>query len=279
MSANNDAIKNIESAFKGASNEDYTYRISHKNINQLKFPFPQKFGTILFDSNLNCNLHCIYCHNHRDNNTVSEDDFAKFIETQVESVKNFQIGCAMEPLMDKRMTKFALMVSKSKAKPYGYFRLQTNGILLHKHKVEDMKEAGISKITISIDTMDPEVHKVLRGGSDLRKILNNITKFKEEWPESRVQFITTVNSLNINDLGNLCDYAIGNGIASIELRKMFYRPESNVIIEHDKMKGMVLTDAEFDTKTSDLVEKYKGRMEFYVNGTQQLEKHRSKEKV
>jgi MoaA/NifB/PqqE/SkfB family radical SAM enzyme len=181
----------------------------------------------------------------------------------------------MEPTMDKRMTKFALMVANSKAKPKNTFRLQTNGTLLHIHNIDDLRTAEINKITVSIDTIDPEIHKEMRGGSDLNKILKNIKDLKNEWPESKVQFITTVNSRNLSKLDDLCEYALDNQICFMELRKMFYNPESNVIKDHDKMKSIFLSDDEFDKKTMELVEKYKNRMKFYVNDSKQLEKHRS----
>jgi MoaA/NifB/PqqE/SkfB family radical SAM enzyme len=185
----------------------------------------------------------------------------------------------MEPLMDKRMTKFALMVSKSKAKPTDHFRLQTNGILLDKHNVDEMKEAGFTKITISIDTLDPEIHSILRGGSDLNRILNNIKNLKKKWAESNVQFITTVNKLNIDLLSDLCKYAHDNGVKFIELRKMFYHPTSTILKNHDKMKEMLLTDEEFQSKIEKIVNKYKNKLDFYVNGTDQMKMHKSKERT
>lgn len=272
-------MNDLNTTFKEPPVNNFVYRISHKNINQIKFDYPQNFETILFDSNLNCNLHCVYCHNHRDLNTVKEEDFMTFLNSQVSSVKNFQIGCAMEPTMDKRMGKFALMVSKSKAKPKGYFRLQTNGTLLHRHDVNELKEAGIDRITVSIDTIDSNVHKILRGGSDLEQILTNIKDLKNKWPESRVQFITTVCSLNIDKLPDLCKYAEDNGIPNIELRKMFYRPDSNVIKDHNKMKDIFISDEEFYSKTEILVKEFNKKIQFYVNGTKQLEYHRSREKI
>ena len=69
------------------------YRISHKNINTVTFPTPQDFDTIFFDSNLNCNLHCLYCHNPRDLNLVKEADF----ETPDGSGEGNDTGYTMGP--------------------------------------------------------------------------------------------------------------------------------------------------------------------------------------
>jgi hypothetical protein len=60
---------------------------------------------------------------------------------------------------------------------------------------------------------------------------------------------------------------------------MFYRSNSNIIKDHEKMKNILLEDAMFDEKISKLVNKYKNRMKLYVNDSKQLENHRSLEKT
>jgi hypothetical protein len=45
------------------------------------------------------------------------------------------------------------------------------------------------------------------------------------------------------------------------------------------MKNILLEDAVFDEKISKLVNRYKNRMDFYVNDSKQLEIHRSLEKT
>jgi MoaA/NifB/PqqE/SkfB family radical SAM enzyme len=241
------------------------YRVTHQNINKISFTEPQKFNHILFDSNLNCNLHCLYCHNSRDLNTVKEEDFIRFINTQIESTEIFQIGCAMEPTMDKRLTWFAKTVKESKARPTLLFRLQTNGLLLDRHNIDELREAGINRISISMDTVDPETHKNLRGGSDVFKIMKNIEWLRERWPDSNIQLITTVSKLNINGLGDLAKFAVSNKVLKMELRKMFYYPASRVIQNHDKMKEMSLENAVFLEAANKLKEQYKGIIDFHVS--------------
>lgn len=255
------------------------YRVTHRNINELKFPSPLNFDTILFDSNLNCNLHCVYCHNQRDTKLVSEDDFIKFIDTQVESVKNFQIGCTMEPTMDKRMVKFATIVSKSKAKPTGFFRIQTNGMLLHHHNLDGLKEAGISYFTISLDTVDKDIHAELRGGSDINKILTNIKWLRTSWPSLNICLVCTVSSLNIYKLRDLFTFAVDAGINGIELRKMFYYPTSRIITNHDLMSRILLTNEEFLKECDSLVAEFKDKIYIFINDEERIAKQKLEQKT
>ena len=257
--------------------EGVTYRISHKNINKLNFDSPQNFDSILFDSNLNCNLHCVYCHNPRDLEKVNEEDFERFIETCVKSVKLFQIGCAMEPTMDKRMTWFALKVKNSKANPTNTFRLQTNGILLDKHNIDHLREAGINRFTISMDTINSEIHKELRGGSDLSKILKNIEWLKSIWPEACVNFVCTVTTLNLPHLQDLVDFASKNNINYISFRKMFYFPDSKIIKNHDKMKELFLDNNQYLEKINQL--NNNKNVTFFIHDENSLENNRNLVKV
>jgi MoaA/NifB/PqqE/SkfB family radical SAM enzyme len=246
------------------------YRISYLNINKIKFPRPQRFEHIRFDPNYNCNLHCVYCHNPRSKEEVREEDFVEFLETQVESIENFQLGCAMEPTLDKRLTKFALIVGKSRFKPPGMFRLQTNGILLHRHDPQLLKEAGVNFITVSVDSIRPEIHKELRGGSNLDKILRNVQALQDQWPAANVWFITTVNRLNLPGLPDLVSFACDNGIKGIELRHMFYIPDSRIIADHEKMKSLLISEPEFQSACEALQHEYSDRIFLYFNDSRRI---------
>ena len=247
------------------------YQISIKNINTIKFDEPQKFECIQLDTNLTCNLHCLYCHNDRSTKLMSKEDFIKFVEEQVLEVNDFQIGCAMEPTMDKRLVEFAKIVANSKAKPKRAFRLQTNATLLDRHDLKALKEAGITVFTISIDTVNPEVHKELRGGSDLEKILNNIAELRAQWPEVTIRFVTTVNKLNVELLDELLGYASTHKINGVELRRMFYFPDSGVIQDHEKMKAILLDNEYFLSKGIEMKNKYTGNLIVHINDETYLE--------
>jgi MoaA/NifB/PqqE/SkfB family radical SAM enzyme len=249
------------------------FQISHLNINKIKFEEPKIFDQILLDTIYTCNLHCMYCHNERYSEKLKEEDLINFIETQVLSVTDFQIGCAMEPTMDKRLTKFAKIVANSKAKPSGMFRLQTNATLIDRHNVDELIEAGINKFTISLDTVDVDVHKELRGGSDLEKIIKNIKMLRQNYSNVPLHLVTTVNKLNQHLLDDLCSWAIDNNITFIDLRKMFYFSDSKIIKEHEKMKSIVSDNLELDEIVISLRSKYP-QIDIYFNNEEKLKNTR-----
>jgi MoaA/NifB/PqqE/SkfB family radical SAM enzyme len=171
------------------------------------------------------------------------------------------------------------MINTSKARPKKSFRLQTNATLLDKHNLLALKEAGITVFTISIDTIDAEVHKELRGGSDLEKILSNIAMLRLTWPEVQIKFVTTVNKLNVDLLDELLGYAAKHKINGVELRRMFYFPKSNVIQDHEKMKAILLDNEHFLSKALELKSKYTDVLYVYVNDATELEVTRTNVKT
>lgn len=259
--------------------ETTIHRIFYKNINKFKYPSPIDFGMILFDSNLACNLHCVYCHNNRSTEVVNEEDFKSFVNDQVKSIKSFQIGCAMEPTMDKRMNDFIKVVGKSHARPTGMFRIQTNGILLHRHDHTVWEDCGVNTLSVSIDTIDPEVHKVLRGGSDIKKIIKNIEDVRKKCPNLKMWFITTVSSDNINLLSDLIKYGVDIGVSGIELRKMYYLPSSVIIKDHEKMKSLLLTNEKFNESVHALKDTWHKKINFYINYEDTINSHIKKQIV
>ena len=81
---------------------------------------------------------------------IDLDEFRAFVSEKVTGVRLFQFGCVMEPTLDKRLCDFMAAVAASPAAPSHEFRLQTNGILLHRHDVARMLAAGLTLLTISV---------------------------------------------------------------------------------------------------------------------------------
>lgn len=253
-------------------NQEHSYYINYFSIDKVLFNKPQHFKEILLDTNDFCNLQCVYCHNGRSKSKISIEDFNNFLLTQVASVYNFQIGCGMEPTVDNRLLEFVKIISTSHAKPRNSFRLQTNATLIHRHNIEALYDNGINNFTISIDSLDPAIHKEQRDNSDLQQILDNIKLIKVKCKRAPIHFITTVTSKSINSLEDLILYAISSKISLIELRQMFYKPYGKEVIkDHNKMKELIIDSETFKNKTNILKQKYKHKIKIFINNEADLD--------
>jgi len=235
--------------------------LSFGNIEHARRRPPARFSVVRFDPNNDCNVHCVYCHNTRSKAVVDSESFKSFLLQNVISVENFQIGCGMEPTLDRRLGELMLMIAGSPAKPTGAFTLQTNGILLHMHDHRVMREAELTNLSVSVDTADAETLKLLRGGTSLRKVLTNVGSFHEQCPSVEIGFITTVTALNADRTAELVQTGLDLGVTNFTFREMFYDPD-NTIVDHQRMPGLMLKEGHFSRMRQTLLDRFGDRARF-----------------
>jgi len=248
------------------------------NIKKLQIEPPSEYNFLRFDSNNDCNLHCVYCHNHRSDKIIETEEFRFFLEKNIISVENFQVGCIMEPTMDPRMCDLMLFIANSPAKPKKQLILQTNGIILHKHDYGKMKEAGLNELSISIDSADQKIQKELRSGTNLNRVITNIKSLQKICPEVKLTFITTVTSHNIQQMEDLVYLGLDLGAVLFIFREVFHRPESN-IVNHEKVKALLLKESDFIVMKQKLVEKFNKKTTLLFADNQQLNSSEQKIKI
>jgi molybdenum cofactor biosynthesis enzyme MoaA/SAM-dependent methyltransferase len=219
------------------------------------------YVALRFDPNNTCNLHCVYCHNHRSDEVIEQELFDQFLHTKVGTITDFQFGCIMEPTLDKRMADFMLQIARSPARPTRNFILQTNGILLHRHDHEKFREAGLTLLSVSMDAADSTTQKELRNGTSLAKVLRNVKSFIEACPETKPEFITTVTRSNIQKIEDLVALGLDIGISGFTFREIFYYPENDVV-DHTRMPGLLLREGEFKEMTERVLGRFDGKADF-----------------
>jgi cyclic pyranopterin phosphate synthase len=116
-----------------------------------------------------CNLRCVYCmppggitfKAHED--MLSYEDMAFFVEVAVEAGISKVRLTGGEPLVRKGLPDLVRLIRAVAG--VRDISLTTNGILLPRFAAE-LKEAGLDRVNISLDTLDPDRYRELtRGGS------------------------------------------------------------------------------------------------------------------
>ncbi len=119
----------------------------NRNINYLRISVTDR-----------CNLRCTYCMpeegiqllHHRD--ILTFDEICGFTKTAVAGGVNKVRITGGEPLVRKGITTLVGMIAE--IKEIRDLSMTTNGVLL-KHFATDLKKAGLQRINISLDTVDP----------------------------------------------------------------------------------------------------------------------------
>jgi MoaA/NifB/PqqE/SkfB family radical SAM enzyme len=240
------------------------------NFATLQASAPARYGALRFDPNNTCNLQCVYCHNHRSNEVIDTAAFSRFVEEKVIGVEMFQFGCVMEPTLDKRLSDLMLIVSRSPARPTVDLMLQTNGTLLHRHDHGKMVEAGLTRLSVSMDAAEPETQKALRDGTSLTKVTRNVSAFIAACPHTSVEFITTVTTANIDKLESLVALGLDLGVRRFVFRELFYYPDSNVV-DHARMPALLLRVGQFTALEERLRTRFTGGVEMIFVANERLD--------
>ena len=124
-----------------------------------------------------CNLRCVYCMPEEGVEQRSHDEILSFeeIERVVRMSTKFGIRhlrfTGGEPLVRKGMTD--LVRACQQIEGVEDVALTTNGILLPIF-AEELKEAGLSRVNISLDTLDGEVYRTMTRCGNLDEALSGV---------------------------------------------------------------------------------------------------------
>ncbi|MBM3710562.1 MAG: radical SAM protein, partial [Actinobacteria bacterium] len=126
-----------------------------------------------------CNLRCIYCMPadgiklYKQNEVLSYEEVLKAVKILAElGIKKVRLTGG-EPLLRENILR--LIGSLGKIKGIEDISLTTNGILLLKY-AEKLRDLGIKRVNISLDTLDPDKYRKITRGGDLKAVLNSIDR-------------------------------------------------------------------------------------------------------
>lgn len=129
-----------------------------------------------------CNLRCRYCMPEAGIEWMKRDDilsFGEIVEVVKEGVKNGITRVRLtggEPLVRKGIVSLVEMLTHIEG--LEEVSMTTNGTLLAEY-ARELASAGLKRVNISIDTLDPEKYRDLTLGGDINSVHNGIKAAKE----------------------------------------------------------------------------------------------------
>ena len=118
-----------------------------------------------------CNLSCIYCHAEGERSPEAEiplEDIREILRVAAKLGMRSVKFTGGEPLIRDDILEIV------RAVPPGLeSSMTTNGILLARY-ARDLKDAGLSRINVSLDSLDPECYRDITGRNRLSEVLEGI---------------------------------------------------------------------------------------------------------
>ncbi len=151
-----------------------------------------------------CNLKCFYCHKEGENSCNNEIPAERVIEI----IKAFyDLGIKKlkftggEPLLRKDL--FDILCNLPK---FEEVSMTTNGILLEEVAAE-LKECGLDRVNVSLDTLDDDKFLMITGQRGLRKVLSGIEEAcNVDLTPVKINMVVMKN-VNDNEIDNMLTYS------------------------------------------------------------------------
>jgi len=144
--------------------------------------FNRKINYLRISVTDRCNLRCVYCMPEEGVQLLSHQDILSFDEIVEIAKAAVRKGVDKiritggEPLVRKGIVDLVEMIGKIDG--INDYSMTTNAILLDKY-ADDLAKAGLQRVNISLDTLDPVKFKKITRGGELQKVFDGIEAAKE----------------------------------------------------------------------------------------------------
>jgi len=170
-----------------------------------------------------CNLRCTYCMPEEGICQKSHDDILRLEEIE-EIVKTaVKLGfnkfrlTGGEPLVRKGIID--LVKNLAKIAGVKTLAMTTNGLLLNKY-AQELKQAGLSRLNISLDSLQPERYSQISRGGELAQALAGIKAAQEAGFEKTKLNVVMVDGFNDDEKQDFKQFAAANNMKVRFIKKM-----------------------------------------------------------
>ncbi|WP_151899476.1 GTP 3',8-cyclase MoaA [Sulfurimonas sp. NW15] len=155
-----------------------------------------------------CNFRCQYCMPEKPfswvpkENLLSFEELFEFMKVAIdEGVKKIRITGG-EPLLREDLDKFIQMIYDYE--PAIDLAMTTNAFLL-KGTAQRLKDAGLKRINVSIDTLKPEVAQAIAGKDVLKNVLEGVDEALKVGLKVKVNMVPMKN-MNADEIVDVLEY-------------------------------------------------------------------------
>ncbi len=180
---------------------------------ELKDPFGRKIDYLRLSVTDRCDLRCVYCMPQGFDDYEAPDDWLTFDE--IERVVGLfgEMGVSRvrltggEPLVRKGITELTQRLSGLDG--VEDLSLSTNCVSM-KNFAQPLKDAGVSRINVSLDSLNPDKFRQITGGK-LSKVIDGLMAAKEAGFAPIKINAVAMKGINDDELGDMVEFCIEHG--------------------------------------------------------------------
>lgn len=168
-----------------------------------------------------CNLRCQYCMPEEEYRWLPKDDLLSFEEITRIVDQFTKIGVDKvritggEPLLRRQLS---VLIHALAERPHlRDIAMTTNAVLLEKH-AQELKDAGLHRVTVSLDTLDPATFQMLARRDDLERVHEGLRAARDVGFENTKIDTVAIRGVNDGEFADLISYgkSVGAEVRFIE---------------------------------------------------------------
>ena len=197
-------------------------------------PFNRNITYLRISVTDRCNLRCQYCMPEGGVEMLPHSEILTFDE--IIEVVRYAVALGVykvrltggEPLVRRGIVELVRMIASVQG--IRDLAMTTNGILLSDF-AKDLKGAGLQRVNISLDTLDPELFHTITRGGDIQKVFEGI-RMAQEVGFSPIKINTVVKGhSNTPEADALRKFATNNGLEIRFIKQMSLEDGSFSVVE------------------------------------------------
>lgn len=214
-----------------------------------------------------CNVNCLYCHH--DGMVTSKDEMtADELYSICKIAKNMGVKkiriSGGEPLIRKDIVE---IIDKIASLEFEDISITTNGTFLEKY-AEDLKNAGLDRLNVSLDTLNPETYMFITKKDYLESVKAGILKAVEVGFYPVKINMVIMKDINQNEIRDMFEFCKENNIVLqlIELIESENCDDDKFSADYHYKLDMI--EEKLSEIADDVYERkfMQGRKKYYING-------------
>lgn len=198
----------------------------------LKDPYNRPVTNIRISLTPACNLNCIYCHSEGEESPryrMSTEEIAEILKVAAEfSIRSVKFTGG-EPLLRSDLLEIIRSVP-----PGMESSLTTNGVLLA-GMAADLKSAGLSRVNVSLDSLNRETYRQITGHDRLPDVLAGIDAALDAGLTPVKINMVVLRGINENEIDDLINFVKGNRDLVLQLIELM---DMGGCVHHSQLNGV-----------------------------------------
>jgi cyclic pyranopterin phosphate synthase len=204
--------------------------------------FGRRVDNLRISLTQNCDFSCFFCHREGENQSGGEIT-ASDIERIVKHASNFGVQLVKltggEPLLREDILDIVRRISPLVPD----LSMTTNGVLLE-DLAWDLKEAGLTRVNISIHSLDSEVYRKITGSNDLERVKRSVNSAVDAGLLPVKVNMTILRGYNEDSIEDMMDFASDMG-ATLQIIELQHIPGEDPSDQEDLWVDLGPLDEDF----------------------------------